>query len=105
MTLRRNLVYRVLNSCSVETWGFEATLGLRNSWFLQNMSLDHAVAQGDCLYTAFALLCKGCAYSQNQSQRCQHGPDGCGYAFWSAKASNDASATAVGVTLPQRAMQ
>ena len=28
-----------LNSCSVETWGFEATLSQRNSWFLQNMSL------------------------------------------------------------------
>lgn len=29
-----------LNSCSVETWSFEATLGLRNSRFLQNMSLE-----------------------------------------------------------------
>ena len=31
-----------LNSCSVETWGFGATLGLCNSWFLQNMSLDRS---------------------------------------------------------------
>ena len=31
---------RELNSCSVETEGFEAKLGIRNSWFLQNMSLE-----------------------------------------------------------------
>ena len=30
---------RELNSCSVETEGFEARLGVQNSWFLQNMSL------------------------------------------------------------------
>ena len=29
-----------LNSCSVETEGFEARLGVQNSWFLQNMSLE-----------------------------------------------------------------
>ena len=40
----------LLDSCSVETWGFEATLGLRNSWSLQNMSLaadDPLLGHGD----------------------------------------------------------
>ena len=38
-----NAVFQ-LNSCSVETGGFEAKLGAPNSWFLQNMSLEGRIA-------------------------------------------------------------
>ena len=40
--LDRRRGVRCLNSCSVETEGFEARLGAQNSWFLQNMSLEGA---------------------------------------------------------------
>jgi len=40
----QRLVRRVLNSCSVETEGFETGLGVPDSRFLQNMSLDEVMA-------------------------------------------------------------
>ena len=36
------MIFVDLNSCSVETGGFEARLDVPNSWFLQNMSLELA---------------------------------------------------------------
>ena len=59
-----------LNSCSVETGGFEAKLGVSNSWFLQNMSLELPIIYEGVIIDAgyrIDMLAEHCVIVENKA--------------------------------------